>query len=59
MLKKIKKIKKKVAIADVLLVGAMVVAFATTYDIEPHIGMYVLAVELAVAAIMLVRSRKS
>ena len=59
MLKKLKNIKKKIVIADGLLLAAMAVVFGTTYDINPHIGMYVLAAELAAVAIMIVRSGKS
>ena len=56
MLKKLKNIKKKIVIADGLLLA---VVFGTTYVINPHIGMYVLAAELAAVAIMVVRSGKS
>lgn len=59
MLKKLKNIKKKIVIADGLLLAAMAVVFGTTYDISPHIGLYVLAVELAAAAIMIIRNGKS
>lgn len=58
MLKKLKNIKKKIVIADGLLLGSMAVVFGTTYDISPHIGLYVLAAELAAAAIMIIRSGK-
>lgn len=54
-----KNVKKKAVIADGLLVAAMMLIFGTTYDIEPHIGLYVLAFELVAAAIMIARSRKS
>lgn len=59
MLKKLKNMKKKIVIADELLLAAMAVVFGTTYDINPHIGMYILAAELAAVAIMIVRSGKS
>jgi len=59
MLKKLKNMKKKIVIADGLLLAAMAVVLGTTYDINPHIGMYILAAELAAVAIMIVRSGKS
>ena len=59
MLKKLKNIKTKIVIADGILLAAREVVFGTTYDINPHIGMYVLAAELAAVAIMIVRSGKS
>lgn len=36
MLKKLKNMKKKIVIADGLLLAAMAVVFGTTYDINPH-----------------------
>ena len=59
MLKKLKNMKKKIATAARLFSPAMAVVFLTSYDINPHIGMYVLAAELAAVAIMIVRSGKS
>ena len=53
MLKKIKKI-----IADVILIAALAIAFAVTYDINRHAGLYLLSAELLAAAVMLVRSGK-
>ena len=59
MLKKIKKIKNlRLIIADVLLIAALAVAFAVTYDINRHAGLYLLSAELLAAAVMLVRSGK-
>lgn len=59
MLKKIKQIKnKRLIVADVLLVVALVIAFAVTYDISKHAGLYLLSGEMLVAAVMLVRSGK-
>lgn len=57
MLKKIKKIKNlRLLIADALLIAAMFIAFAVTYDISRHAGLYLLSGEMLVAAVMLVRS---
>ena len=59
MLKRIKKIKNlRLIIADVILIAAMAIAFAVTYDINRHAGLYLLSVELLAAAVMLVRSGK-
>jgi len=59
VLKRIKKIKnKKMIIADVLLVAALALIFATTYDINRHLGLYILSAEVLAVAIMLVRSGK-
>ena len=59
MLKKIKKIKNlRLIVADTMLVAALVIAFAVTYDINRHAGLYLLSVELLVAAVLLVRSGK-
>lgn len=57
MLKRIKQIKnKRLIVADALLVAALVIAFAVTYDISKHAGLYLLSGEILVAAVMLVRS---
>ena len=57
MLKRIKQIKnKRLIVADALLVAALVIAFAVTYDISKHAGLYLLSGEMLVAAVMLVRS---
>ncbi len=59
MLKRIKKIKNlRLIIADVILIAALAIAFAVTYDINRHAGLYLLSVELLAAAVMLVRSGK-
>ena len=59
MLKKIKKIKNlRLIIADVILIAALAIAFAGTYDINRHAGPYLLSAELLAAAVMLVRSGK-
>ena len=59
MLKKIKNIKKlRLIIADALLIAALAIAFAVTYDINRHAGLYLLSAELLAAAVMLVRSGK-
>jgi hypothetical protein len=59
MLKKIKKIKNlRLIVADTMLVAALVIAFAVTYDINRHAGLYLLSVELLIAAVLLVRSGK-
>ena len=59
MLKRIKKIKnKKMLFADALLTAAMVIVFMVTYDINQHLGLYILSGELLAAAIMIVRSEK-
>lgn len=59
MLKKIKKMKnKRMFVADTLLLAALVIAFAVTYDISRHAGLYLLCIELSVTAVMLVRSDK-
>ena len=59
MLKKIKKIKNlRLIIADALLIAALAIAFAVTYDINRHAGLYLLSAELLAAAVMLVRSGK-
>lgn len=59
MLKKIKNIKNlRLIIADTMLVVALAIAFAVTYDINRHAGLYLLSVELLVAAVLLVRSGK-
>lgn len=43
MLKRIKQIKnKRLIVADALLVAALVIAFAVTYDISKHAGLYLL-----------------
>ena len=55
----IKQIKnKRLIVADALLVAALVIAFAVTYDISKHAGLYLLSGEMLVAAVMLVRSGK-
>lgn len=57
MLKKIKKIKNiRLIVADTLLIASLVIAFTVTYDINRHAGLYLLCLELLVAAVMLVRS---
>ncbi len=59
MLKRIKKIKKlRLIVADALLIAALVIAFAVTYDINRHAGLYLLSGEMLTAAVMLVRSGK-
>lgn len=59
MLKRIKKIKNlRLAVADALLIAALAIAFAVTYDINRHAGLYLLSGEMLVAAVMLVRSGK-
>lgn len=59
MLKKIKKIRNlRLIVADTMLVVALVIAFAVTYDINRHAGLYLLSVELLIAAVLLVRSGK-
>lgn len=59
MLKKIKKIKNvRLIVADALLIAALTIAFAVTYDINRHAGLYLLSVEILAAAVMLVRSDK-
>ena len=59
MLNKIKKIKNlRLIIADVILIAALAIAFAVTYDINRHAGLYLLSAELLAAAVMLVRSGK-
>lgn len=59
MLKKIKKIKNlRVIIADAMLIAALAITFAVTYDINPHAGLYLLSAELLAVAVMLVRSDK-
>lgn len=59
MLKKIKNMKnKKLLIADALLLAAMAIVFAVTYDINQHLGLYLLSGEMLAAAIMIVRSEK-
>lgn len=57
MLKKLKDIRNlRTIIADTLLVAALAIIFTTTYEINAHLGLYVLSVELLAAAVMLVRS---
>ena len=52
MLKRIKQIKnKRLIVADALLVAALVIAFAVTYDISKHAGLYLLSGEILVAAV--------
>ena len=47
MLKRIKQIKnKRLIVADALLVAALVIAFAVTYDISKHAGLYLLSRKL-------------
>ena len=59
MIEKIKKIKKlRIIIADTMLVAALVIVFAVTYDINRHAGLYLLSGEMLAAAVMLVRSGK-
>ena len=59
MLKKIKNIKNlRLIIADALLIAALAIAFAVTYDINRHAGLYLLSAELLAAAVMLVRRGK-
>lgn len=59
MLKKIKKIKNlRLIVADTMLVAALVIAFAVTYDINRRAGLYLLSGELLIAAVLLVRSGK-
>ena len=59
MLKKIKNIKNlRLIIADALLIAALAIAFAVTYDINRYAGLYLLSAELLAAAVMLVRSGK-
>ena len=59
MRKMIKKIKNlRLIIADVILIAALAIAFAVTYDINRHAGLYLLSAELLAAAVMLVRSGK-
>lgn len=59
MLKRIKKIKNlRLIVADTLLIAALVIAFAVTYDINRHAGLYLLSGEMLAAAVMLVRSGK-
>lgn len=59
MLKKIKKIKNlRLIVADTMLVAALVIAFAVTYDINRRAGLYLLSGELLIAAVLLVRSDK-
>lgn len=59
MLKKIKKIKNlRLIVADALLIAALVIAFAVTYDINRRAGLYLLSGEMLAAAVMLVRSGK-
>ena len=59
MFKKIKKMKNiRLIIADAILLAAMLIVFGVTYDINAHIGLYLLSVELPVVAVMLVRSDK-
>lgn len=59
MLKRIKQIKnKRLIVADALLVAALIIGFAVTYDISKHAGLYLLSGEMLVAAVMLVRSGK-
>lgn len=49
MLKRIKQIKnKRLIVADALLVAALVIAFAVTYDISKHAGLYLLSGEMLV-----------
>ena len=60
MLKKIRKIKNlRLIVADALLIAALAIAFAVTYDINRHAGLYLLSVEILTAAVMLVRSDKN
>lgn len=59
MLKKIKKIKNlRLIVADTMLIAALVIAFAVTYDINRYAGLYLLSAELLTAAVLLVRSDK-
>lgn len=59
MLKKIKQIREmRIIIADVLLMAALIIIFAVTYDINRHAGLYLLSAELLTVAVMLVRSGK-
>lgn len=59
MLKKIKNIKNlRLIVADTLLVAAMVITIAVTYDINRHAGLYLLSGEMLAVAVMLVRSGK-
>jgi hypothetical protein len=57
MFKRLKKVlSKKSVITDALILAAMGLSFATSYDIDPHFGTYLLSVELAAVAIMMARS---
>lgn len=59
MLKRLIKIRNlRTIIADTLLIAALAIVFATTYEINAHLGLYVLSAELLAAAVMLVRSGK-
>lgn len=59
MFKKIKKMKNlRLKIADTILLAAMVLVFGVTYDINAHVGLYLLSGELAAVAIMIVRGGK-
>lgn len=59
MLKKLKKIKNiRIIVADILLIMALTIVFITTYDINEHLGLYVLSAEALAVAVMLVRSGK-
>lgn len=59
MLKRIKKIKNlRLVVADALLIAALAIAFAVTYDINRHADLYLLSGEMLAAAVMLVRSGK-
>lgn len=59
MLKKIRKIKNiRLIVADALLIASLLILFAVTYDINRHVGLYLLCLELLAAAVMLVRSGK-
>ena len=59
MLKKIRKIKNiRLIVADALLIASLLISFAVTYDINRHVGLYLLRLELLAAAVMLVRSGK-
>lgn len=59
MLKRIKQIKnKRLIVADALLVAALVIAFAVTYDISKHAGLYLLSGEMLVQVMYICSPRK-
>ncbi len=51
--------KIRIITADMLFLISLIIIFLNTYDIDKHLSLYVLALELVLVAVMLVRSGKA